>query len=306
MPSFSAALALEAKFLSAAITSNLKLVKACINDGVNVNAYIRVGTNALHIAAERGDIPLVITLALSPDLNYNAKTDFGYTALMLGCMIKKRSFVRFLMKHHADPNAQDRFGRTALHIICRVDAVNLAFELFKYPNVQINICDCYGATPLLIALLETHSLHMAKLLLNHGATLEVGPERSMPFLLECISLCEVEEDIKKVLLLVSSGADVNAVQELTGKTALHFVALTGLLPLATQLVVLGAELNKKDVGGRVASDVAWMHGHYELYKYLKDQEITALNLEKKMKVRVEVRDEGKSGGREDGGTIVDA
>lgn len=281
-------------------------MKACINEGVNVNAYIRVGTNALHIAAERGDIPLVITLALSPDLNYNAKTDFGYTALMLGCMIKKRSFVRFLMKHHADPNAQDRFGRTALHIICRVDAINLAFEMFKYPNVQINMFDCYGATPLLIALLESHSLHMAKLLLNHGASLEVGPERSMPLILECISLCEVEEDIKKVLLLVNSGADVNAVQNLTGKTALHFVAFTGLLPLASQLVVLGAELNKKDIGGRVASDVAWMHGHYEIYKYLKDQEWTAWDLQKRKKMRVEVGNEENRDGLEDSGRIVDA
>lgn len=279
------AIRLEARFLSAAITSNLRQVQACLNEGVNVNVYIRQGSNALHMAAERGDIPLAITLALSPNLNYNAKTDYGYTPLMLACLIKKRSFVRFLMKHKVNPNVQDRYGRTALHFICRVDAINLAFELFKYQNVDPNIKDCYGATPLLVALFEANSLHMAKLLLKNGATLEVGVQRNLPLFLECVTLCTTIKDIPKVLLLVQAGADVNMVDRITGKTVLHFIAFTGCLPLASHMLAIGAKANRKDVAGRVASEVALIHGNYLVYKLFKEKELETVAMEEQERAR---------------------
>lgn len=278
---------LEARFLTAAITSNLKEVAACIEAGVNVNAYIRGGCNALHLAAEKGDVPLATTLALSPELNYNAKSDVGLTPLILACLIRKRSFVKFLMMHNVDPNVTDRFGKTAMHYICRMDAIELALDFFKYGTADVNIPDCFGATPLMVALLEANSLHMAKLLLRNRANMRVGPERALPLFLECVTACTTPEDLEKVKFLVLSGADVNMTQRITGKTALHLVALTAFVPLAALLINLGAKPGKTDVSGRKPFEVAKMHGNYTMYKFLKREEARAIKAEEKRKQEAE-------------------
>lgn len=277
-------LRLETRFLTAAITSNLREIAACIEAGVNINAYIRGGCNALHIAAEKGDVPLAVTLSLSPDLNYNAKTDIGYTPLILACLIRKRSFVKFILNHNADPNATDHYGKTALHYICRMDAIDLALELFRHSNVDVNKSDCYGATPLLIALLEANSLHMAKLLFKNGASMNVGPERSLPLFLECVTVCNTARGIELIIFLLKAGADVNMIDRSTGKTALHLIAITGFLPLASQLIAFGAKANKTDVCGRTPCKIAYMHGNYSLSKYLYREETKAGKKEKNPKL----------------------
>lgn len=275
-------LQLEARFLAAAITSNLKEVEICLEQGVNVNAYIRGGSNALHIAAERGDILLATTLSVSPKLNYNAKTDMGYTALMLACLIKNHEFVKFLLKHKSDPNMEDRFGKTALHIICRMNATNLALELLRRNNVDVNKRDCFGATPLVVAILEAKSLVMVKILVKYGSNLSVGPERSLPVMLEFVTLCKTPQDIELVAFLIDMGVDVNMIDSITKKTALHFVGATGFLPLAIRLINLGAKVNMKDVCGRRPSQIAVMHGNYETYQYLRREEIKLMNIDKSL------------------------
>lgn len=159
---------------------------ACLKAGVDVNAYIGGTHNALHIAAEGGDVGLATALARSPDLNYNLKTEFGNTPLIMAIVIRKRKFVQFLLKNGADPNLTDPFGRSPFHHVCRFDAIDLAFDLMKY-NADINVEDTYGNTPLIISLLHLNSLPMGKLLVKHGADIDPPTKRSLPLFLGNLS-----------------------------------------------------------------------------------------------------------------------
>lgn len=240
---------------------------------MNVNAVLRGDSNALHIAAARGDVPLAMALARSPNLNFNARNSSGTTALMLACFSRNRSIIKFLLSYNANPNIQDDLGKTALHVICRLDDYNLAQELLACKTVDINKTDCYGATPLLVALLEANSLHMAKLLLKHGATLKQGPQRSLPLLLECVNNCSTPQDVEKVKFLILHGADIDTTDNISKKTVLHIVALTGYVALLSVLINLGARVNRRDVSKRLPRDVALMHGNFDCYQILMEEEI---------------------------------
>lgn len=173
---------LEARFLKAALSSDLKEVSKCLNAGVNVNAYVGGTFTILHIAAERGDMPLGIRLARCPDLNYNIKSLRGNTPLILAVLTRSRKFVKFLLKNGADPDIGDFLEKTPFHHVCRLQAIDLAFDLLKY-NANIDAVDVFGNTPLGVALLGVNFVPMAKLLLKHGADTNPMTERSLPLFL---------------------------------------------------------------------------------------------------------------------------
>lgn len=140
-------------------------------------------------------------------------------------------------------------GKTALHYVCRMDATGLAVELLKRRDLDLDKPDCYGTTPLYIALFELNSLRMAKLLFGHGASAEAGPGRGLPFFVEYATACSTADRMDGLRLLVTNGADVNARDRCAGRTALHLVAITGYAPLARQLVAWGARADARDVTG---------------------------------------------------------
>lgn len=174
---------MEARFLKATTTSNLKEVSHCLKAGVDVNAFIRGSSNALHIAAERGDISLAIQLANRPDLDYNLQTEGGYTPLILAITIRKRTFVQFLLRNGANPKLEDFFGVSPLQHVCRLDDMELASDLLEY-GVDVNVEDIFGTTPLITSLLLVNSLSMSKLLVKHGADIDPPTtKRSLPLFL---------------------------------------------------------------------------------------------------------------------------
>lgn len=172
---------LETRLLKAALTSNLKEVRACIDAGVDANEYVGGEYAAIHIAAERGDLALGITLSTFPNLNYNPKTVHGFTPLILAILIRKRKFIKFLLKNGANPNLTDNMGRSPLHYVCRMSALELAFDLLKY-KANVNVYDAFGNTPLSISLLDKNFIAMARLLVKKGAEVN-PPERHTPIII---------------------------------------------------------------------------------------------------------------------------
>lgn len=172
---------LETRLLKASLTSNLKEVRACIDAGVNANEYVGDDYAPLHIAAERGDIALGITLATFPNLNYNSKTIYGFTPLILAILIRKRKFVKFLLKNGAKPDLSDNMQRSPLHYACRMGAMELVFDLLNY-KADVNVYDAFGNTPLSVSLLDKNMIPMGRLLVKRGADVN-PPQRSTPIFL---------------------------------------------------------------------------------------------------------------------------
>lgn len=72
--------------------------------------------SALHLAAAAGNRLMCEILYFHSDLQLNARTETGMTALHLSCMSGFHKVVAFLVKIKADMNVQDNLGNTCLHL----------------------------------------------------------------------------------------------------------------------------------------------------------------------------------------------
>lgn len=73
--------------------------------------------------------------------------------------------------------------------------------------------------------------------------------------------CNTIQGIEFVLLLLSRGVDINLIDTKSGKTCLHFVALTGYLELAVALAAKGAQFTTKDYSLQTPAKAALNHGN---------------------------------------------
>lgn len=66
------------------------------------------------------------------------------------------------------------------------------------------------------------------------------------------------------------GTDVNVTDPITKKNALHYVSITGYVPLATELLKNEVNIFHKDVCGKTPIEMAVIHKHENLTKLFED------------------------------------
>lgn len=85
---------------------------------------------------------------------------------------------------------------------------------------------------------------------------------------EYVLICTTEEQVDGIEFLVKKGVNVNMQDRITRRTALHFVGLTGYVPLARLLLKWGVDVMTPDVLGKTAAEIAKQHSNDEVYELL--------------------------------------
>jgi ankyrin repeat protein len=97
----------------AATNGHTSIVEFLINKGAEVNARDSSGQTALIYAAKRSfNETAAVLLKNGAEVNVKSKKK-GITALMLAAVWDNEELVKMLLKHGADPQLADTFGRTA-------------------------------------------------------------------------------------------------------------------------------------------------------------------------------------------------
>lgn len=96
-------------------TSNSAVVNLLIDADVDVNAQTKEGVTALMVAARNGNLTAV-KLLLNNGANVNATTKKGLTALHIAMFSKNLELIKELIRAGADVNAQEENHVTALMI----------------------------------------------------------------------------------------------------------------------------------------------------------------------------------------------
>ena len=225
------------------------IVKLLLAHGAAVNAADAHGDTALIIASQHNDLP-VLQLLLDKGAQAAATNHVGATALMLavlgvseGGSVHAESVVKLLLKHHAEINARDAHGQTALFYAAREQFSEAGGFLGNPRVVQMllengadsNVRDLDGQTALL------HDARQRPIV--SGAPLEILGR------------------------LLARKADVNAADK-KGDTTLMVAAARGRRDFAELLIGKGATLDVTNLNGDCALRLAIEAGEPEITELL--------------------------------------
>ena len=267
--SAAAADAAGSEVADAAMKRNAQAVRTLIQRKANVNTPQVDGTTALHWAVRLDDLDLA-ELLIRAGANVSAANRAGVRPLQLAAMNGNGLMLDKLMKAGADPNAPlTQYGDTALMMAARTGKTD-ALRVLLEGGGRVNDKEKWGGTTALMWAVSERHPEAVKLLLEHGADVKarsnfVAPANGRGFegrtpvaddngrkveefasgWLTPLMLAAREGDMESARLLVTAGADVNAVGG-DGKSALSLAIFNGNYDVASYLVDNKADVNNTD------------------------------------------------------------
>jgi hypothetical protein len=145
-----------------------------------------------------------------------------------------------------------RWGETQLHHCAWNGLTTSVKRLLSIRNINVNVKDLYGSTPLHCAALNGH-IEIARLLLQNGAEVNAKGRWDTPPL----HLAAIQGHIDILHLLVENGADLES-QDNAGMRALHLAAWDGNLPIIQELISrYHVDINARSTNGLTALSCAF-------------------------------------------------
>ncbi|MDR1123856.1 MAG: ankyrin repeat domain-containing protein [Elusimicrobiota bacterium] len=196
----------------------------------SANNSAATGMPPIYTAAENGDVKEVFRLILTgADVNtvcvYECQ---GWTPLMIAAAENHKDVVDLLLANKANPNAQNAFGRTALHFAVRYGYIPIIKSLLTAnanPNIQSNDgIDNEGSqkvnSPMADALTQKKDTEILKLLILNGGDPNYKFWDFTPLI-----QAAAKDDIELVEILLDKNVDVN--HKKLGLTALDIAKNRG-------------------------------------------------------------------------------
>ena len=245
------------------------------------------GLTPLLFAAREGNLETVKIL-LDAGADVNQTSEYGWTALLVATQNRYYKLGAYLLQRGADPNIQNGGGWNPLYIATdnrniergeyptrkpdmdHLEYIRLLLAAKANPNQRMHSSTETrtvftnqwlfeeGATPFLRAA-QSGDIVLMKLLLGHGADPSIPTDHKVTPLMVASGIGWVEgvtyewspeQTLETVKMLLDLGANVNAQDELDGRTALMGAAHKGRDDVVQLLVDRGADPALHDIGSR--------------------------------------------------------
>lgn len=229
-------------------------------DKSNVNAADEEGFQAIHLAANGGDVA-VVRLLLDLGSNGKAETQRKLTPLHLAAKGDHLEIAEALIAAGADVNAQTSSQWTVLHYAALSKGTKVANLLLDLDAIAPRATET-GSSPLLCAAEKGH-VDLVKRLASAGCSISDKTKLGSSAL--HFAAGNAHEEV--VDWLVANGANVNAPDE-DGFTPLHLGSSGGSLNVIKRLLSSGADVHATTRYGRTAQVFATHYGHVEILGYL--------------------------------------
>ncbi|KAL9096725.1 MAG: hypothetical protein Q9165_001213 [Trypethelium subeluteriae] len=262
----------------------LDRVTDSINDTECWTNSDRLGQQALHLAAERGNWKIVATILDRCDSSLallTARDARGQTPLHRGAWGGSVEVVDVLLKHSKELtedaiiNVKDKLRDTALHVAAIMGFEEVADCLCAHAETRvgelIQAKGRYGLTPLHYAAMNGR-YEVARQLVRRGAMVNIQDDQFLWTPLHCAA---DSGHLQIVTLLFEEGAKVEDVDKI-GWTPLHFAAINGHIHLVTLFTEKNTHLaERKDKFGWTPLNFAAIDGHGVLVQELAERGISA-------------------------------
>ena len=189
----------------------------------------------LYAALRANDLQQLKAL-LNEGVSANSEGANKITPLMDAAAIGSVDAMKTLIDHHADVNAVNTYGSTAL-ILSATDVKKV--RLLLDHGADVNVAARSGRTALIVAAFANPSADVVRLLLGKGAGVAVMDQRKVTPL----NAATFGNDTATVRLLLDANADINTADTFIGLTPLMNAAGNRNLPAVKLLLAKGANVN---------------------------------------------------------------
>lgn len=213
-----------------------------------------------------GQVTKLIQQGIPLLINYRDPKN-GECALHLAAQSNNEKMTKFLLQMGAFPNVQDFQGRTPVMKAAEYGH-DKTVELLCKHKAELKIIDDDGKDVLFYCLSASTNRHKRCLdiVLSHGADVNNTAGTPNPVL---VSACEeAGENEAMCLMLLEKGADANATNKISGRTAISAACLAGSSAVVRSLLHNGADPNKPDKRKQTAIHCAAQKGDFETVQAL--------------------------------------
>nr|XP_056712696.1 ankyrin repeat and EF-hand domain-containing protein 1 [Euleptes europaea] len=190
----------------------------------------------------------------------------GDSALHLACVANDIDMCHFLLDLGAHPDVQDRMGRTPAMKAAELGH-DLALDVLVQAEADMTIVDEEGKGILFYCILPTkRHFRCVQMVLEYGADVNNVTFDGKPVFLQA---CEQAHEMKETcMIFLERGADPNAVNLATGRTALMEASREGVVEVVRGILERGGDVNIFDNERHHAAHFAAQGGYFEILKMI--------------------------------------
>ncbi|XP_042297122.1 ankyrin repeat and EF-hand domain-containing protein 1 [Sceloporus undulatus] len=190
----------------------------------------------------------------------------GDSALHLACVANDIDMCNFLLEIGAHPDVQDRMGRTPVMKAAELGH-DLALDVLVQAEADMTIVDAEGKGVLFYCILPTkRHYRCVQMALEFGADVNNCTFEGKPVFVQA---CEQAHEIKEICMqFLERGANPNATNPATGRTALMEASREGVVEIVRGIVERGGDVNVFDNERHHAAHFAAKGGFFEILKII--------------------------------------
>ncbi|NBC97447.1 hypothetical protein GV764_00205 [Atlantibacter hermannii] len=163
---------LISEFLLAARQGDVNALKACLENGVDINCTNRQGRTAITLASLNKQYEAVSFL-ISEGADIDKQDETCFNPFLLSCLNNDLTLLRIVLPAKPDLTRLTRFGGVGITPASEKGHVEIVRELLTKTEINFNHTNFVGWTPLLEAIVLNDGgekqQEIVKLLLDHGA-----------------------------------------------------------------------------------------------------------------------------------------
>lgn len=163
---------LISEFLLAARQGDVNTLKACLENGVDINCTNRQGRTAITLASLNKHYEAVSFL-ISAGADIDKQDETCFNPFLLSCLNNDLTLLRIVLPAKPDLTRLTRFGGVGITPASEKGHLEIVRELLTKTEINFNHTNFVGWTPLLEAIVLNDGgekqQEIVKLLLDHGA-----------------------------------------------------------------------------------------------------------------------------------------
>lgn len=222
----------------AAATNDYREFRRLTCGGIDQNVLNCENQTLLIVATMANSLPIVRRLLRRP-VNLNLRDNFEKCALHYAVEVDASTIIKALLRAGADPNVVDKDNKTPLRYAVQYSSLKIVRTLLDYSNVDTELKDVTGLTPLLYCALFGH-FAKAELLVDRHASKEVcDKEAQTP-----LHLAARRGHLTLTRLLLSPAAE--GARDKQGRTPLMVAMMYDRILIVEMLLLRCLDLTIKD------------------------------------------------------------